>query len=100
MVTVAKLREVLELVREAAPGLREAGVRKFAHGEIAFDLADAEPKIPPELARAIAAARDEKLPPGDALHDPETYGLKSGVPGFDLSDIEREEREARERGER
>jgi hypothetical protein len=70
-VTAKEAAEILDLIRDRAPGLRECGVlRVELGGGVAFTLADAEPEAP----AAGAAAEPDDDQPMDALHDPWTHG--------------------------
>lgn len=70
------LAEVLALLVERAPALREAGVLELEHGSLKVRLA-------PHVDTSVSAdpGPREELPP---LEDPESYGLPPGspVPGF------------------
>ena len=75
--------ELLTLIAERAPGLRQAGVLSV-HGP-GFSLQLAQLELEPDRDHELAADPGQEEPdeePGDVLDDPLTYGRRASVPGF------------------
>lgn len=76
-VTKTGAAETLSILRDMAPALRAAGVRRFKIGDVEADLAPPDPPAP-ERTR-----NDERtIEYDDPLDDPSTFG-GGKVPGFE-----------------
>jgi hypothetical protein len=68
--TLTEAAELLDLVTERAPALRDAGVARVALGDLAFELAPAAPPAA-DQAKTEEAEEEEE---GDVLRSPWTFG--------------------------
>lgn len=69
-----KLAEILDLLAEKAPAVRDAGVTAFEVEGVRVELAPARR----ETASAVAEEQQPEI--GDPLADPDTFG--GALPGF------------------
>ncbi len=76
--TRTEAAELIDLIAERAPKLRDAGVRRLRLEDLELELA------PPEVEVAGDADDDEdeqQREPRHPFYDPATFGRRRGVPG-------------------
>lgn len=79
-----ELADLLDLVEERVPRLRELGVLAVDVGTLRIELKPLEPDdLPEEETPEERAAREEERLRESPWTDPDTFGRRTGVPGID-----------------
>lgn len=79
-----EMADLLDLVAERAPKLRELGVLAVDVGALRIELAPlVSDEMPDSETADEIAAREEEKHRANPWNDPDTFGRRTGVPGHD-----------------